>query len=419
MPRSSLALLTVAVLATSGCAARAAATSPPQPTPVTLATALAPAERSLYEGPGSIAPAHVYRIAFEIPGRVVAVNADVGDRVPAGTILAALDRSDYEAQARTAQARALEADAGARKARNGARLQERLAADDAVAAAQAQFDRASTAQRLAQANAARFDALYASGDVAAQQHDQTVAAADDAAAAVAAARAQLAQAQAQRALLREGTRSEDVAATTAQARAARASADLAGVTLAKTSVTAPVDAFVEQRAVEPGSDAQPGATAFVLIDARTPDVLIAVPESRLDRIAVGTEASVRIAGRRWRGTVTRIEPDADAATRTAQVRVGVPGLRARSGAVVDVALGSRTGTGDASVPLGAIVSDTSGGSSVLVYDAVRAVAVRRAVRVVSGDGERAEVAGIAPGTRVVRAGASLVKPGAPLTVVPG
>ena len=45
-------------------------------------------------------------------------------------------------------------------------------------------------------------------------------------------------------------------------------------------------------------------------------------------------------------------------------------------------------------------------------------AAKRAVRVVSGDADRALVAGIAPGTRVVRAGAALVKPGAPLTVVP-
>jgi multidrug resistance efflux pump len=418
MSRPSLALLAVATLALSGCAARAAATGVVRPTPVTLATALAPDTRSLYTGPGSIAPVHVYRIAFEIPGRVVAVNADLGDRVAAGTVLAALDRSDYAAQTRTAQARALEADAGALKARNGARTQERFAADDAVAAARAQLDRATSAQRLAQADAARFDALFASGDIAARQHDHTIEAARDADAAVAAARAQLAQAEAQRTLIREGTRAEDVAASIAAARAAQASADLARVTLAKTSLIAPADAYVQQRAVEPGSDAQPGATAFVLVDARTPDVLIAVPESRLDGIALGTDASVRAGGRSYRGTVIRIEPDADAATRTAQVRVRVPGLKGRAGGVVGVALGTRAGTGEASVPLGAIVSDAIGGSSVLVYDPDRGVAIRRPVRVISGDGEHVQVAGLAPGTRVVRAGASLVKPGTPLTVVP-
>ncbi|MBV9408397.1 MAG: biotin/lipoyl-binding protein, partial [Candidatus Eremiobacteraeota bacterium] len=191
-----IALSAAAALILGGCAARAATTTAPAATPVTLATAGAPETRAAYAGPGTVAPQHVYRIAFEIPGRVVAVNADVGDRVDAGTVLAAIDSSDYAAQARAADARSLEADAAAVKARNGARAQERVAADQAVEAAHAQLDRALAAQRLAAANRARFDSLYASGDVAASQHDQTVASARDADAAVDAARAQLAQAQA-------------------------------------------------------------------------------------------------------------------------------------------------------------------------------------------------------------------------------
>ncbi|MBV8579405.1 MAG: efflux RND transporter periplasmic adaptor subunit [Candidatus Eremiobacteraeota bacterium] len=414
-----IALSAAAALVLGGCAARAATTATaPAATPVTLATASAPETRAEYAGPGTVAPQHVYRIAFEIPGRVVAVNADIGDRVETGAVLAAIDASDYAAQARAADARSLEADAAAVKARNGARAQERVAADQAVEAARAQLDRALAVQRLAAANRARFDSLYASGDVAASQHDQTVASARDADAAVDAARAQLAQAQAQRALVHDGTRSEDLAASAAEASAARANADLARVTLGKTSIVAPAAAYVEQRNLEPGSDAQPGAPAFVLIDARDPDVLVAVPEARLDGIAPGTPARVRADARDYLGTVTRIEPNADAASRTAQVRVRVPNLRARSGAVVDVALGTTHGGGDASVPLAAVVTDAAGATSVLVYDAAARTATRRTVHVVAGDSDRALVAGLAPGTRVVRAGAALVKPGAPLTVVP-
>jgi len=334
-------------------------------------------------------------------------------------VLAAIDGSDYGAQARAADARALAALAGAAKARNGARLQERVAADQAVSAASAQLERALATQRLADANRARFDSLYANGDVAALQHDQMVANARDAAAAVSAARAQVAQAQAQRSLVHEGPRSEDLAASAADASAARAGADLARVTLAKTRIVAPADAYVQQRDVEPGSSAQPGANAFVLVDARDPDILVAVPESRLDGIAPGTRAVVRSNGRVYRGSVTRIEPDADPASRTAQVRVRVPSLRARGGAVVDVALGASRGAGDASIPLASVVTDPSGAASVLVYDAATRSASKRAVHVVSGDADRVLVSGIAPGTRVARAGAALVKPGAALTVVPG
>jgi multidrug resistance efflux pump len=416
-PLAALSLAALGLGAGTGCAGRAASAGPPPATPVTLATAAAPAARALYAGPGEVAPARVYRVGFELPGRVVTVHADVGDRVAAGALLAELDGSDYAAQERGATARAAQALAGAAKTRNGARAQERRAADEAVAAARAQLARAQTAQGLAEAGRARFDLLYASGDIPAQQHDQTVAAARDAAGALAAARAQLAGAEAQRALVRDGARAEDVAASAAAARAAAADAELARVTLGKTRIVAPAEAYVEQRAVEPGSSAQPGASAFVLVDAREPDVLVAVPETRLDGIAPGTAAVVRSAGRTYRAAVARVEPDADPATRTAQVRLRVPGLRARRGGVVEVALGARPAGGTASVPLAAVVSAPGGATSVLVYDPARKRALRRAVRVVGADGERALVSGLAPGTQVVRAGAALVQPGAPLAVV--
>jgi membrane fusion protein, multidrug efflux system len=416
MPRSPLALVAFAALALGGCAARAASITEPEATPVTVATALAPAGRAAYDGPGTVVAQHVYRVAFEVPGRIGAVNVDVGDRVAAGTVLAALDGSDYAAQARGADAQALGASAAAAKARNGARAQERIGADKAVDAARAQLERVLAAQRLAVANAARYDTLYASGDVAAVQHDQTNANRRDADAAVAAAQAQLAQAQAQRNLVHDGARVEDISAANAAAVAARAAADLAHVTLAKSVLTAPAAAYVDQRLVEPGSSAQPGVTAFVLVDARDPDVLVAVPEARMSGIAEGSRATVRIGGRAYRATITRIEPDADPATHTAQVRVHASGLRARTGGIVDVALGAARDGGDATVPLGAIVTD-AGSPHVLVYDAARGSASARAVRVVDGDGERAVVTGIAPGTRIVHVGATLIKPGAPLKVV--
>ncbi len=416
MSRSSLALSALTALALSGCTARAATVTAPPATPVTVATALTPAGRAAYDGPGTVVAQHVYRVAFEVPGRIGAVNVDVGDRVAAGSVLAALDGRDYAAQARGADAQALAAGAAAAKARNGARFQERIAADKGVDAARAQLDRALAAQRLAVANAARYDTLYATGDVSAVQRDQTNTSRRDADAAVDAARAALAQAQAQRSLVHDGARVEDISAANASAGAARAAADLAHVTLAKSLLTAPAAAYVDQRLIEPGSTAQPGAIAFVLVDARDPDVLVAVPEARMSGIAPGSHATVRVDGHAYRATVTRIEPDADPATRTAQVRVHAAGLRARTGGIVDVALGAARAAGDATVPLGAIVTD-AGSAHVLVYDPARGSASARAVRVLDGDGERALVTGIAPGTRIVRAGAALIKPGAPLKVV--
>jgi HlyD family secretion protein len=285
----------------SACA-RPSAAEPAAITPVTVATAVAPQSQPIFQGPGSVVAAHTYRVGFEIAGRVTDVRYDIGDRVAAGAILATIDAADYAAQYQAASARAASARAAAAKAAHGARTQERLAALDAVAAAQGQLDRAEAAAGLAAANRLRYDELFRDGDVSAEQHDATAAAGSDAAAQVAAAHVQLAQARAQNSLVASGSRSEDLAAADADARAAGAAAQLAAVTLNKTAIAAPADAYVQTRAIEPGSEAQPGGVAFTLTDAREPETLVAVPESKLPLIAPGTRAIVTVGGDRYAGS---------------------------------------------------------------------------------------------------------------------
>jgi HlyD family secretion protein len=361
----------------------------------------------------------VYRVGFESAGRIAEVRHDVGDRVAAGEVLAVIDDADYAAQYRAAEARAAAAAAVAAKTSAGARNGERSAAFAAVGAAQAQLDRALTAARLAQANRGRYDQLFAGGDVSAQQHDAVVAADTDARAQVDAARAQLGQARAERSLVDGGSRREDIAAAEADARAAAASAELAAVTLRKTAIAAPAAAYVLSRAVEPGSEAQPGGVAFTLTDARDPDVIAAVPERTLPQIAPGTVAIVSAGGAVYHGRVMRIEPAADTVSRTAAVRVQVPGLRVRPGTVVDVALGTRRAAGDAAIPLAAVMTAADGSHTVAVFDPRLATTAPRAVRLIDTDGDRALVAGIRPGTRIVSAGADLVHAGDAVRVVSG
>jgi HlyD family secretion protein len=403
--------------AAAGCAPHPSSAAAPVALPVSIATAREPGARAIYRGPGTVAAPHTYAVGFEIAGRIASVRADIGDRIAAGTVLASLDAADYAAQYRSADAHARSAAAAARKAVNGARAQERTQAADAVRSAAAQVDRALAAERLASANLDRYSALVRDGDVSQQQFDSAAAAARDASAQVSAARAQLAQAQAQYSLVMSGTRREDLAAADAEAAAARASADLAAITLRKTSIVAPADVDVVARTIEPGDEAQPGVPAFTLIDAGKREVRIAVPEAKLDGIAIGTRAEITIDGVRRRGTVSRIEPAADAATRTAQVRIAVTDLNARPGTVVDVALGERRSLGTASIPLAAVITAEDGTQSVAVYDGERKTTQRRRVRVVGTDGDRALVAGIVPGTAVVAAGAHLVTPGAAVRVV--
>jgi multidrug resistance efflux pump len=417
-PFAALATLLLATLP-AGCATRADASKPSTRAAVAVVVepAAAPAPVSIFTGPGSVAAAHTYRLAFEISGRVAAVNADVGDRVFPGETLAALDDADYREQLDAAQARLASAAAAAERAANGARPQERLQADDSVVSARAAVARAQAAVDLASLNDERDRQLVASGDIAAQAADTTRTAYLDAQGQLRAAQAQLRAAEANAALVAEGPRVEDRAAANADAAGARASVELAATTLAKTILRAPADAYVLARDVEPGNVAVPGAVVFTLTGAGAPDVLVDVPEHLITRVAPGASARVTAGGRSALGYVSRIEPAADTASRTAQVRVRVPRLDLRPGAVAEVELDPQRPRG-ASVPAGAILGSGSD-AYVEVFDARRATVARRAVRASAVEGERVDVSGIAPGTPVVIMGQHQAEPGDAVRVVSG
>lgn len=408
-----LAVSTAALV--SACAARASQQAP-QGFAIAVERPQMPEPLAAYDGPGSVAPEHIYQLSFEIPGRIAQVNYDVGDRVRSGEVLASLDGSDYAAEAAAAAAQAQAAEAQNRKVDNGARPQERRSALDAVDAAGAQVDRAVAATSLAHANYIRAENLYAGGAISAQQRDSAEAAERDAHAQVNAAGAQLAVAQQQRSLTDDGARVEDRAAARAQAAAAAASAQLAQITLGKTTMTAPADSIVQKRAIEPGDMASPGAPAFTLISAGVPDVLVAVPERVLADIRVGTPALVTLGSRTYNGAVLRLEPAADALSRTAQVRVRVPRLDLPAGAVVNVKLGVRSMAG-LSIPLGALITNADGQTSVELYDAADQTVTTRQVRIEANNGEHVVVSGLSSSDVVVTQGEYEAKPGDRVRVV--
>jgi RND family efflux transporter MFP subunit len=365
MTRNLILLLVAAIAATlSGCAARAA-----QPASQGFAVAVArpqtPQAIAIYEGPGSVGAAHTYQVSFEIPGRIAFVNYDVGDHVAAGAVLASIDSSDYAAQAAAASAQAAAA----------------------PSAAQAQLARAQAAASLAHANVVRYEMLYSQGDVAAQVRDNAVAADRDAQAQLDAARAQI-----------------------TQSGAAVASARLAQITLGKTSLISPADTIVQKRAIEPGDTALPGTPAFTLISAGAPDVLVAVPERVLGQIHVGTKAVVIAGTRSYAGETIRLEPAADESSRTAQVRIHVARLTLAPGTVVTVRIGVARAAG-LSIPLGAVMTGADGRTSVELYDPATKTLASRAIQIMSNDGDRVVVQGLAPSDEIVTQGQYEAKAG--------
>jgi HlyD family secretion protein len=228
-------------------------------------------------GLGAVAARVQSGVGFKVAGVLVALNADAGDRVPAGAVLARLDAREVAAQLGQADAGVLQARAGLVKAR----------AD--VEAAEA--NRANAA-----AVAKRRSDLAKGGHASVEEMQTTRTAELSAVASLGIARAGI-----------------DVAA--ASLTAAEAQVTFAQAVLDNYTLRAPYDALVVARNLQLGAMPVPGQTVLTLVDPATIWVLGYVDERLAGGLAVGQRAEITLrseAGRHYPGHVARIEIQSDA-----------------------------------------------------------------------------------------------------------
>jgi HlyD family secretion protein len=234
-------------------------------------------------------------IGSTVTGRVAQVLVSEGAQVRKGELLVRLE-SD-ELRAALAQAVAAEQQAAARIA--GLRSSGRSSAKAGLA-------QADSTLKAAQAELTRTQQLVAQGFVSASRLDDVQRAVDVARAQQAAARAQI-QANAD-----AGT---DVVQAQAQLALARAATQAAQARLVQAAVSAPADARVLSREVEPGQIVQPGKALLSLALAGPTQLSAQVDERFLDQLQVGQQASVladAFAGQRFTARVLSIAPAVDA-----------------------------------------------------------------------------------------------------------
>jgi HlyD family secretion protein len=242
-------------------------------------------------------------VGSTLTGRVVDVAVAEGARVRQGELLIGLE-SD-ELQAALAQAQAGERQAAARLA--GLRSSGRSSA----LAALAQADSVLTA---AQADLQRTQELLARGFVSAARLDESLRAVAVASAQQASARAQIA------ANAEQGTDVTQAQAALALAASAR---QAAASRLAQAQITAPADAVVLSRQVEPGQIVQPGKALLTLALAGPVQLLAQVDELSLEQLQVDQVASVladAFPRLRFGARVLSIAPRVDAQRGAVEVR---------------------------------------------------------------------------------------------------
>ncbi|MFZ5510086.1 MAG: efflux RND transporter periplasmic adaptor subunit [Pseudomonadota bacterium] len=196
---------------------------------------------------------------------------------------------------------------------------------------------------------------------------------------------------------------------------ARAQAAVSGNQAAYTELRAERDGVITAVQVEAGQVVAAGQPVMRLARPEEKEVLIHVPESRIDEVRQAAQAVISLwaeAGRRYAGRVREIAPAADAVTRTFAVRVTI------ADADQDVRLGMTAhvlfGAGEAAaalLPLTAVVQKDGRPVVWLVDPATRQVAPRP-VEVAAWREDGVVVsAGVKDGDLVVARGAHKLLPG--------
>jgi HlyD family secretion protein len=314
------------------------------------------------------------QVAARIDGlTIVELDAEDGDRVKEGQVLARLDRTQLDALIAQNDAATKRADAAIDQAQSmiaQSEAQVHFADDD--------FDRA---RRLG------------GGVMSVSTIEQRETAMKTAQAQLAAARNALTVAEADR-KSRDAERQELM------------------VRIDRTEVKAPVSGVVSRRSAKLGADAMStGEPLFRIIEDGAIDLEADVPEQSLARLAVGMPAELKLPGVEGAvgGQLRLVNQEVDKASRTGKVRIALDDVsHAHIGAFAsgEVVLTRRDGVG---APASAFRRD---GDSALLYVVRDGKVEERRVTPGIVEGETVEIkAGVAAGESVIARAAAFLRPG--------
>ena len=323
-----------------------------------LASCSRQAETGVLSG---VVEARLANIASRVGGRVIEVLAEEGQTVEAGQVIVRLEAKELDSERKQLQARKAQAEAILMKLERGFRPEEveqaraSTAREQATLEAlrngprpeeirQAEADLASARAEAAnaQAVAERIEKLQATGDVSKQQWDdartrrdaatERVKAADQRLALlragtrkedIAAAEARVAQAQANSELLRSGNRKEDISEARARVAEIDALIQTNAERLDEMEIRSPSKARLDTVSVRPGDVVSANRVVASLLEPSQIWVRAYIPEPRMGGVKVGQPASLRIdtfQDRKFRGEVAQIASQSEFLPRNVQTR---------------------------------------------------------------------------------------------------
>ena len=365
----------------AGCQKEQAAA--PEPVPVKVEVVATQEVRPAWRYSGEIGADTRVQMAFKVSGYIAALHqvrgADgrvrdiqVGDEIPAGTVLAHLRRNDYEASLNTA--------VGQEQSTQGALL-----------ASQAQLDQAKADEKKADQDFERAQALYAAKAMTRPDYDAAMAQHDATTASVQAAIRQ-------------------IEARQGQLHAAQSDIVSARINLGDTNLIAPMPGVIIEKDVERGDLVATGTRAFILDDIRVVKVNFGVPDSMLSHFKMGLPLPVQIdaLGRTLMGRVTEIAASANSQSRVFNIQVTLPNRdrSLRVGMIASVRIDQGTPQSAPVVPMTALITAGSGTNNYSVFTIQerdgKQFAQLRSVRIGEAVGKSVVInEGLLPGERII------------------
>jgi len=200
---------------------------------------------------------------------------------------------------------------------------------------------------------------------------------------------------------------------------AEANKNLSAKRLSDSYLRAPFTGIVTAKLIERGTTVQPGAPAFTLMKTDFVYAQVAVPETDIGKLSIGTRATV-IANSTdtIHGTVSIINPQADAESKTFTVKIRIPNANGKllQGLICNIKITTGKKLDAITIPVDAIVRDADDLTYVFLVNAQKKAVLKR---IIVGDLANSSVivtSGLSQGDQLVTAGQTNIKDGQQLTV---
>jgi HlyD family secretion protein len=251
--------------------------------------------------------AHESLIGFKVPGRIVELPVEEGQKLAQGALLAHLDDADYQQRVRVDEATVRVRESNLALTLAGTRHQEVKAAQQTLIDAEADLE-----QKKLDNDRARQ--LFAKDEVSAQERDQAATALKRAQAIFSADQQRYNEAV-------EGSRKEDIVIARANLNEAIANLGLSRVNLSYTVLRSPSAGVITVRQAELGEVVSPGSPVVTLSDLDHIWLRAYVAETDLGSIHWGQNATITTdtyRGKQYYGRISFISSDAEFTPKSVQ-----------------------------------------------------------------------------------------------------